>query len=65
MSVSLLGLQSGRLLATYRRGQGKMSVDGNCFVSASDDDGRSWTEISNGFQTTWEGVEGERSAPPS
>ena len=59
MSVSLARVRGGRILATYRRGTDKMSQDGTCCVSASDDGGRTWTEISDGFRTTWKGVAGE------
>jgi len=57
--TSLLQLSSGRLLTAFRRGSGKDSADGNVVICESDDEGASWSLISRGFETRFEGLTGE------
>ena len=57
--TSLLRLRSGRLLCTFRRGTTKSSADGNCCVAASDDAGKTWQMICEGFRAEHDGVLGE------
>ena len=59
MFTTLYRLKSGRLLASFRRGKDKKSADGNCVLTESTDDGRTWREICDGFYNTFEGVDGE------
>ena len=57
--TSLLRLSSGTLLASFRRGSAKDSADGNIVVCESTDEGASWSVISEGFESTFEGLPGE------
>jgi len=57
--TSLLRLDSGTLLASFRRGSAKDSADGNAVICESTDEGANWSVISEGFETTFEGLPGE------
>jgi len=57
--TDLCPLSSGKILASFRRGSGKDSADGNCVVAESSDNGQSWRVISEGFESTHSGVTGE------
>ena len=57
--TSLFRLKDGAVLATYRLGSAKDSADGNCQVARSEDGGRSWEVICEGFDNSPEGVPGE------
>ena len=57
--TSLLRLDSGTLLASFRRGSAKDSADGNVVICESTDEGANWSVISEGFETTFEGLPGE------
>ncbi len=56
---SLLQREDGTLLVSFRRGTAKDSADGNGVICESIDDGESWSVISEGFVTEFEGVPGE------
>ena len=57
--TSLLRLSNGKLLTSFRRGSGKDTSDGNVVICESNDEGANWSMISQGFDTTFEGVVGE------
>jgi hypothetical protein len=57
--TSLLRLDSGTLLASFRRGSAKDSADGNVVICESTDEGANWSVISEGFETTFEDLPGE------
>ncbi|MEE3369373.1 MAG: sialidase family protein [Planctomycetota bacterium] len=57
--TSLLQLRDGALLVSCRRGTAKDSADGNVAIFKSTDQGASWSEISSGFVTQFEGLPGE------
>ena len=57
--TSLLQLRDGALLVSCRRGTAKDSADGNVAIFKSTDLGATWSEISSGFVTQFEGIPGE------
>jgi hypothetical protein len=57
--TSFKGLVSGKILASFRRGSGKDSADGNCVVAETADQGKQWTIVSEGFDRKVDGVDGE------
>ena len=57
--TSLLQLRDGSLLVSCRRGTAKDSADGTAVIFRSTDQGATWSEISSGFVTQFEGVPGE------
>ena len=57
--TSLCLLESGRVLGAFRRGTNKESTDGNCFVVSSEDGGRNWQVVCDGFQSAFIGKPGE------
>ncbi|HAB14283.1 MAG TPA: hypothetical protein DCE47_21575, partial [Planctomycetaceae bacterium] len=56
---SLLQLENGTLLVSFRRGSSKDSDDGNVVICESTDRGNSWSVISEGFETAFEALPGE------
>ena len=57
--TSLLQLRDGTFLVACRRGTAKDSADGNTAIFKSTDQGATWSEISSGFETQFEGIPGE------
>lgn len=57
--TSLLQLRDGTFLVSFRRGTAKDSADGNTAIFQSTDQGATWSEISSGFETHFEGIPGE------
>ena len=52
-------LASGTILATFRRGRGKDSADGNCAVAQSADNGATWNIIADAFDHIHNDIVGE------
>ena len=57
--TSLFQKRDGTLLTSFRRGSAKDSADGNGIVCESTDEGATWSVISEGFVTDFEGTPGE------
>jgi hypothetical protein len=57
--IGLCRLSSGAVLSSFRLGSGKDTADANCRVEQSDDNGKTWRMISDGFDRKSEGVDGE------
>tara|TARA_B100000029_G_scaffold39872_2_gene37243 strand:+ start:4346 stop:5455 length:1110 start_codon:yes stop_codon:yes gene_type:complete len=57
--TSLCRLSDGTLLASFRCGSAKDSADGNVVICQSTDDGATWSVISEGFESEFDGMRGE------
>ena len=60
--TSLLRLHDGTLLCSFNTGPAKISPQDKLILMKSEDDGRTWRRLFDGFETSFEGVPGSLSA---